>query len=235
MEIKERQENSGLILNTQNLNCDRGGRRVFEGLSFNLLVGQAMMLRGPNGSGKSSLIRVLAGFNPPTAGTVFFRTEDVFDDLTWYRSHLHYVGHQVALKPVMTVRENLSHWAGMNGHGKTLFHDIERAAEAFGLTELLDLSVKFLSEGQQRRTALARLITLKKSVWLLDEPTNGLDRASLAAFNTVLKNHLADGGAAIIATHVDIAIENSQHLNLDDFQTPQTSLEESMDQTRGLS
>jgi len=106
----------------------------------------------------------------------------------------------------------------MHGSSKTLGDEVENAADAFGLTELLDLSVKFLSEGQQRRTALARILTVRKPVWLLDEPTNGLDRESLAAFIAVLKTHLGGGGAAIIATHVDIAIEDSQHLNLDDFQ-----------------
>jgi heme exporter protein A len=214
----ENQENSGLFLRAKDLNCDRGGRRVFEGLSFDVATGQAIILRGANGSGKSSLMRVLAGFNPPKKQTVFFQNEDVFGDMPWYRSNLHYVGHQVALKPVMSVRENLAHWGGMHGKSNNVGTNIEKAATAFGLTELLDLSVKFLSEGQQRRTALAKLVVLEKPLWLLDEPTNGLDRESLAAFIGVLKNHLAIGGTAIVATHVDIALENTLHLNLDDFQ-----------------
>lgn len=185
------------LLSVQNLACHRGGRQVFAGISFEIRAGNALSVEGPNGAGKSSLLRVLAGLGAASGGTVApgCRTS--------------YLGHHLALKRMLTVRENLGYAAGLTGHRSDA-----RTVTALGLEPLLDVPVQMLSQGQQRRVALARAFEAASPLWLLDEPTVGLDAATVAAVGTMLCAHLAAGGAVIAATHLDLGMPGCMRLVL---------------------
>ena len=188
------------------LTCLRGERLVFENLSFRASPGEALLLTGPNGSGKSSLLRLMAGLLPPAAGRLLWGDTAVADDPDAHRARLHYVGHLDALKPALTVAENLAFYASLRGKPAD-DETLDRAMAAFRLDRLADTPARFLSQGQRRRTALARVLAAPAPLWLLDEPTLALDDASLAALAAVLISHLADGGHLIAATHAPIAVK----------------------------
>lgn len=173
------------------LACRRGGRLVFEGLSFDLSAGARAHLMGPNGSGKSSLLRILAGLSPPAAGTVsrpLARNS---------QPDLLYIGHQNAVKPWMTVAENLRFWLDYSGSAGGTQDVLDRA----GLAPLADLPAGYLSYGQSRRLALARLWAETPALVLLDEPTVGLDAAAEAHLETGLAAMTEKGATLVIATH----------------------------------
>jgi heme exporter protein A len=197
----------------QALACVRGGRLVFDELSFGVDAGAALVLTGPNGSGKSSLLRLMAGLSKPEAGALIWQGEDVANDIEGHRARLHYLGHLEALKPALTVAENLAFAAALRG-GKTGSDKIDRALAGLDLLKLRDLPARFLSQGQRRRVALARLLASPAPLWLLDEPTLALDRDSLALLMAALASHLAGGGIAVIATHVPIEIGTVTALDL---------------------
>jgi heme exporter protein A len=188
----------------------RGGRQVFAGLSFALAPGEVLVLRGPNGSGKSSLLRLLAGFFAPAAGRLAWAGVQVADDPAAHRARLHYVGHSDAVKSLLTVRENLAFAAALGGAAAGL----ERALGAFDLEPLADLPARYLSAGQKRRLALARLLLGSRPLWLLDEPGVGLDAANRMRLERELAAHRAAGGLAVLATHGDVAVENALQLEL---------------------
>jgi heme exporter protein A len=188
------------------LTCLRGERLVFEKLSFRARPGEALLLTGPNGSGKSSLLRLMAGLLPPAAGRLLWGEDAIADDPEAHRARLHYVGHLDALKPALTVAENLSFYAALRGVPAD-DAALEHAMEAFRIDRLADTPARFLSQGQRRRTALARLLAAPAPLWLLDEPTLALDDAALAALAAVLISHLAAGGHVIAATHAPIAVK----------------------------
>ncbi len=144
------------------LSCDRGGRRVFSGVDGTLSPSDALVLRGPNGSGKSSLLRVLAGFIRPVEGALRWNGEDVWGDIGNYQSCIHYVGHLDGVKPVLSVRENISLWSALMGDAM----DLDDALTHFGLGNLADLPAKYLSAGQRRRLNLARLGAARRPLWL---------------------------------------------------------------------
>ena len=173
------------------LACARGGLPVLEGVSFRLGAGEALVLRGPNGSGKTTLLRTLAGLQPPLAGEVSMPPEA-----------LAYAGHADGIKGTLAVTENLEFWASIHGHG-----GIGPALAAFELEVLRDRPAQNLSAGQKRRLGLARLIVTGRPVWALDEPTVSLDTASVALFAGAVRAHLERGGAALIATHIDLGID----------------------------
>ena len=164
----------------------RGGVPVLAGLSFTVEPGRALILRGPNGAGKTTLLRTLAGLQPPRAGSVVPGPGQVA-----------YSAHADGMKAQLTVRENLSFWAGLHGGG-----DVDAALRAFALGPLEDRLAQHLSAGQRRRLGLARLPVTGRPVWCLDEPTVSLDADSTARFVGVVEDHLARGGTAILATHV---------------------------------
>ena len=178
-------------LTVTDLACARGGLTVLEGVSFDLRAGEAVILRGPNGSGKTTLLRTLAGLQPAVAGGFAGAGEEVA-----------YSGHADGLKGTLSVAENLTFWAG-------LFRgpDIEPALEAFDLVDLRDRAAQSLSAGQKRRLGLARLLVTGRPLWLLDEPTVSLDAASVQMFADAVRSHLGRGGAAVIATHIDLGLE----------------------------
>ena len=196
----------------ENLLCLRGGRIVFSDLSFKVARGGALVLRGPNGAGKSSLLRIAATLMEASAGSLLWDDTPVESDA--HRARLTYVGHSDAIKPVLSVRENLAFWGAFGGPGNALDDRVARALAAFGLEPLSDIPARFLSAGERRRLGLARLLVCDSNLWLLDEPTVALDRDSVAKFTDALRDHLGNDGLAIVATHIDIDIANSSVLEL---------------------
>lgn len=182
------------------LACERGGRRVFSGLSLSVAAGEMLTLRGPNGAGKTSLLRTVAGLTPAAAGMV--RLDGGDDDLS-VGQQAHYIGHGNATKPQLTVAENLRFWARFHG-GDTA--RIDDAMTAMDLTALAPFAAALLSAGQKRRLALARLALIERPVWLLDEPTVGLDAASVARLQKLMRGHLDGGGIILAATHIDLGM-----------------------------
>ena len=179
----------------------RGERQVFGPISFQLGGGGAMLLVGPNGSGKSTLLRIMAGLGRIEAGRVLWQGADALADRTEHGMRVAYVGHQDAVKPGLTATENLGPGA-------------ERGLAAVGLLALADLPVRFFSAGQKRRLALARLLLKAAPIWLLDEPTLGLDVASVAQFGAMLSAHRAQGGLVIAATHLPLPMDDVTELSL---------------------
>lgn len=199
----------------QDLSCFRGGRLVFEGLGFTLEPGGALLVTGPNGSGKSSLLRVLAGLLRPSAGRLLWQGRPVAEAPEIFRADLHYLGHLNAIKPVLTVAENLSL---ANSGGAPEPGAAAEALARFDLAHLAGLPARLLSSGQQRRLALSRLLLAPAALWLLDEPTVGLDRASLARLDQAIARHREDGGMIAAASHTDLALPGAAGLDLAAFQ-----------------
>jgi heme exporter protein A len=193
-------------LTADKLTCERGGRTVFTGVRFSVSNGQLMQLTGPNGSGKSSLLRMIAGLNEAASGVLTLAGGH--EDLT-IGQQAHYIAHQEAVKTALSVAENLSFWRDFMGSG-----DVDKAMAAFDLTRLSSYPSGLLSSGQKRRLALARLVLVPRVLWLLDEPTVGLDAASLAKLVGVMAGHLEKGGIIIAATHVPLGREPDTRLEL---------------------
>ncbi len=184
----------------------RGGVTVLEGVSLSLARGQVLVLRGANGIGKTTLLRTLAGLQPAVRGRI-----EVGD--------VAYAGHADGLKAMLTVIENLAFWAAVNGTG-----GVEAALQAMNLGALRHRRAADLSAGQKRRLGLARLLVSGREVWLMDEPTVSMDAASVALFGTVLRAHLGQGGAAVIATHIDLGLSEARDLDLTAFRAVQPAL-----------
>lgn len=188
------------------LACRRSTRIVFEGLSFEVRGGEALAVTGPNGAGKSTLLRVIAGLLPVLAGRVGLEPDD---DETPLAELCHYVGHRDALKPALTPLESLTFWQKLLGT-PALFGtpavSPAAALDAVGLTHAADLLSGYLSAGQRRRLAFARLLVAKRPVWLLDEPQSALDAASRDRLAHLMADHLAGGGLLIAATHDPLGI-----------------------------
>ena len=180
------------------LACERGGRAVFSDVSFSLAAGQLLELSGPNGSGKSSLLRLIAGLGEPANGEIAL--SGGIPDLT-IGQQSHYAAHQEAIKSPLTVAENLEFWGDFLGGG-----DLAAALAAFDLADLARYPAALLSAGQKRRLSLSRLALVPRLLWLLDEPTLGLDQASLQGLMRLLRGHLSGGGLAIVATHAPLGL-----------------------------
>jgi heme exporter protein A len=184
---------------------ERGGEEVFSGVSFSLCEGESLTVTGPNGAGKSTLLRVLAGLLPAAAGTVVLEGgEGDFPDA---QAGSHLLGHGNAMKPALTVAENLAFWRGFLGHGHL---EVDDALEMVGLAEISHLPFGYLSTGQRRRIGIARLLVSWRPVWLLDEPTAGLDKASEVQFGRLMQAHLEDGGMIVAATHLPLGLEGQE-------------------------
>lgn len=195
-------------LKAEGLAAFRGERLVFRDLDFAIQPGGALVLAGPNGSGKSTLLRLLAGLVRPMAGRLLWNDADALSDLTGHARRVAYLGHQDAVKPGLTAAENLALPARLSGGSAPV------ALAALGLEALADLPARMLSAGQKRRLALARLALTKAPLWLLDEPTLGLDSAAIDRFGALLAGHRTDGGIVIAATHVPLPLDGVAELRL---------------------
>jgi heme exporter protein A len=194
------------------LACHRGGRDVFSGLGFAVASGEALTITGRNGAGKSSLLRTIIGLARIAHGRIALEGGD--PELT-VAEQAHYLGHYDALKPSLSVRENLHFWAGFLG-GESA--DIRLALDAVGLDELADLPAAYLSAGQRRRLSIARLLAVKRPIWLLDEPTSTLDASAQQRLTGLMRAHLDDGGLILAATHSPLDLVGARELRLDNVQ-----------------
>ncbi|RKT34634.1 heme exporter protein A [Roseovarius halotolerans] len=190
-----------MVLKVSDLTIARGGIKVLEGVSFELESGGAIVLRGPNGIGKTTLLRTIAGLQPPLAGRV-----DADPD------SLVYAGHSDGLKATLTVEENLMFWAQVFGK-----KEISQAIDSFELGRLVNRPAGLLSAGQKRRLGLARLLVTGRPVWILDEPTVSLDTDAVAMFASAVRAHLARGGSTLIATHIDLGLPEAKVLEVGPF------------------
>ena len=197
-------------LTAEGLTCVRSGRKVFAGLDFTVAAGEALLVLGRNGAGKSSLLRMIAGLVPIASGTLALDGGE--GDLT-LPEQTHYVGHLDAVKPALTVQENLEFWGQYLGGGTGALPDAPLAAVA--LDDLAGLPAAYLSAGQKRRLSLARLIAVPRPIWLLDEPTSALDAAAQERLSSLMRRHLDGGGIILAATHAPIGLDAAQELRLD--------------------
>lgn len=201
----------------ENLSARRGEDLIFQGVSFALSGGESLVLTGKNGSGKSTLLRVVAGLLRPESGTVTWQA-DTADKGMRAAEACHYLGHRNAMKAELSVHENLTFWQQFFGHspqGESL--SVDEAADAVGLSDITHLPFGYLSAGQQRRMAFAKLLVSFRPVWILDEPTAALDVSAERVFTGLIESHLRNGGILIGATHQPLGLENAQELKMAGF------------------
>jgi heme exporter protein A len=179
----------------------RGGREVLGGLDFEVAGGETLAVTGPNGAGKTSLLRSIAGLLTLTGGSIDLDGGE--PDLT-LPDQAHYLGHRDAMKPALTVLENLSFWRDFFG-GEAF--DAQESLSKVGLDHAAHLPAAYLSAGQRRRLSIARLLAVRRPIWLLDEPTSALDAAGQTLFADLTRDHLARGGLVLAATHAPLGIE----------------------------
>ncbi|MBJ6720136.1 MAG: heme ABC exporter ATP-binding protein CcmA [Brucella sp.] len=195
-------------LEAENLAGERGGETIFAGLSFALSEGEALVVTGPNGSGKSTLLRIICGLLQPEAGKVELREDGTVLPV---RAACHYLGHQNAMKPALSVRENLSFWQKFNGAAQS---EIDEALEAVDLPGVEHLPFGYLSTGQKRRVSIAKLLVSHRPLWIVDEPTAGLDKSSEARFAEIMRGHMREGGMIVAATHIPLGLEGVSALDM---------------------
>lgn len=212
-------EFDGSKFHGEGLVCVRGDRMVFQGLDFTLEPGGALILIGPNGAGKSSLLRMQAGLLKPYAGRLLWNGEDALDDIDEHGAKLHYVGHHDAVKPVLTANENILFWAQLRGADAG---GVESALNTFDIEHLYDIPGRFLSAGQKRRVNLARIIAAPAPLWLLDEPTTALDKATIKRLEHAIQAHRDAGGMVVLSTHTDINMPGANVLDLAQFAAKMT-------------
>ncbi|MDN5928503.1 MAG: heme ABC exporter ATP-binding protein CcmA [Hyphomicrobiales bacterium] len=188
---------------------ERGGETVFSGIDFAVSDGETLIVTGPNGSGKSTLLRIIAGLLPAAEGSI--QLEGGGEQAPDPAAACHYLGHENGMKPVLSVAENLDFWQNFNGAPAL---GIGEALEAVGLETVAHLPYGYLSTGQRRRIAIARLLISRRPLWLLDEPTAGLDRRSEERFAALMTGHLREGGMIVAATHVALGLEGVKELRM---------------------
>ncbi|PYE89301.1 heme ABC exporter ATP-binding protein CcmA [Phyllobacterium leguminum] len=190
----------------RNLSAERSGETIFADLEFVIEAGGALIVTGPNGAGKSTLLRIIAGLLPPLSGSVRLEGGDRFPDL---QSACHYLGHTNAMKPALSVQENLAFWQDFNGERRM---NIDEALDTVGLEGIDHFPFGYLSTGQKRRVSIAKLLVSYRPVWLLDEPTAGLDKVSEDRFAGFMRGHLDEGGIIVAATHLPLGLDGAQEL-----------------------
>jgi heme exporter protein A len=197
------------LLKGTDLSCIRDDRVLFEGLAFELALGQVLLLEGKNGSGKTSLLRILCGFREPDAGQVFW-CGDAINDSQYY-ADMAYVGHLDGVKKELTVLENLKVSLALGRAGQ---YSIEQALTKVHLTDYDDVLVQALSAGQKRRLSLARLLITQNILWILDEPFTSLDKQGIALIETLMSEHCANGGMIVLTSHHDIDLHSVDVLRI---------------------
>jgi heme exporter protein A len=209
-------------LEGRGLSCVRGERQLFAGVGFSLSPGELIFLNGPNGSGKSSFLRLIAGLLRPAAGTILLDDIPVTTDWQALHAQLLYIGHHDPVKPAFSVAENLIFWMGLAGRkieyrrgrgGGLVTAGTNEALATLGIAELADIPARLLSAGQKRRLNLARLAAIPRSLWLLDEPTVGLDASGDALVAALIARHRAAGGLVIAASHTELGVTPARHLH----------------------
>ena len=199
----------------ENLVLERGGRSVVEDLSFSVGAGEGLILTGPNGSGKSTLLRALGGYLRPASGRLQITH---FGEAREPGVLCHFVGHLDGIKTHLTAQENLAFWAAYLGgpadEDRAVGDRVGAALERFALGALAEIPAGYLSAGQKRRLALARLAVAVRPLWLLDEPTVSLDTTSVGLLVAAINAHLSSGGLAVIATHVPLTLERALSIHL---------------------
>jgi heme exporter protein A len=199
------------VLEAVDLECERGGRRLFRGLSFGLAPGERLRLAGANGSGKTSLMRILCGLLAPSSGEVKWDGQPIGSLREEFSARLLYLGHAPAVKEDLTAEENLRIAATIGGLPISA-DAIRDALERYGVPRGL---VKRMSQGQRRRAALARLVlSAARPLWLLDEPFTALDRAASQLTETLIANHAAQGGLIVYTTHHEVGLQHSRAIDL---------------------
>jgi heme exporter protein A len=198
----------------EGLSARRGEALIFRDLDLSVASGEALLVTGRNGTGKSTLLRVLAGLLPAERGKI--RLEGVPDTHARIGESCHYLGHRNAMKRDLTVEENLRFWAAFTGSGDPA-GAVSAALEAVGLDAIAHLPFGYLSAGQQRRIAIARLLVAPRPIWLLDEPTAALDQASERMVEALIATHRATGGLIIAATHQPLDVPGATRLEMQGF------------------
>lgn len=202
-------------LSATGLACRRGERLVFTGVDVRLEAGAALLVVGANGSGKSSLLRLLAGLLRPFAGGIFWDGAAIAADAHAHRGRVAYLGHGDAIKPALTVAEEIGFWTAVDGAGGTV---AQAALAAMGLERLAEFPCRHLSAGQKRRLAIARVLArIDAPLWILDEPTNGLDAEARRRLDRALAAHRDGGGMLIVASHEGLDLPGAQTLELGPF------------------
>lgn len=195
-------------LAVEKLVVERGGRRVLDGLSFSVAAGEALLLTGPNGAGKTTLLKTIAGFLSPVSGLVRLGDAAAEEPLA---ERAHYLGHRNAVRGTLTVEENARFWSRYLGGSADR---VAAALDRFGIAALAAIPAGYLSAGQKRRLALARLLLASRPVWLLDEPSSSLDARSTDVLAGVLGEHVAAGGIIVAATHLPLGLAGARELRL---------------------
>ncbi len=195
----------------ENLGLSRAGQTIVSGISFELEAGEALIVTGENGSGKSTTLRGIAGLHPLSEGSVQLldETGKGFEGST--KEYCHYLGHQNGMKPALSVRENLEFWQKFCGEPDLT---IEEALDEVDLSHTIDLPFSYLSAGMKRRVSIARLLVSDRPVWIVDEPTAGLDAQSVRLFTGLCKAFCQGGGILIAATHLPLGLETEKTLEI---------------------
>jgi heme exporter protein A len=202
------------MLEVINLECVRGERRLFKGLNFTADPGTLIELRGANGSGKTSLLRIICGLATPAAGEIRWQGKNIRALGEEYSGLVAYLGHQNGVKNELTAIENVKLASGLVGHARSRAQ-CEQILSRVGLRQQ-NLPALLLSAGQRRRVALARLLSVNATLWILDEVLTSLDAAAIRMTREVIREHLENGGMAIVATHqeLDLSVERVQRIEL---------------------
>jgi heme exporter protein A len=190
------------VLNLDRVHVWRGDRHVLQGVSLELRAGELLLVSGPNGTGKSTLLRVMCGLLRPEQGRVDWSGLPINDDRESYQAQLAYASHEPALKADLTALENLKFSVGLKLRSSTA--ELVRLLERTGVAAIAHLPVRVLSAGQRRRVAMARILGLRASLWLLDEPYTNLDTAGGELVTRLLQEHVDNGGLGVVVAHHDL-------------------------------
>lgn len=201
------------MLISKNVTCQYNNRVVFENVNVNLGQGALVILHGPNGSGKTSFLKIMAGINTPWEGEVLWNDRSIADAIQDDELRINYLGHAYAVKPELTVYENIEFWAELAGNPAK----IEDAMKAFGLLGSENQLCADLSDGWKKRVALARLVCCPANVWLLDEPYNNLDVKSSEKLDKLIVDYAKAGGIVMLSSHTLVPIEKADKLNIAAF------------------